>query len=562
MPNFRERYLNHDEITRVVRGWAEAYPGIVRLESIGLTPEGRDIWFLTIGPEPDRLRPAAWVDGNMHAMEVCGSSVALAIAEDAISLHLDRTKSILGLPAAAANVVREVLFYVVPRMSPDGAEAVLQTGRPVRSTPRLERHNRLHPRWVSKDIDGDGKIRLMRVEDPSGELATYPEIPGLLLPRELGDPAPFYKVYLEGEIANFDGHNVPSPVFLDDNDLDFNRNFPFEWAPTNKQVGAGRFPLSAPETRAIAEAAEARPHLFAWLNLHTFGGVFIRPLGDKPDTKMNPEDLALYRQLGEWAEELTSYPMVSGFEEFTYEPDTPIRGDLTEFAYHQLGCLAYVVELWDLFAQVGLERKRRFVDNYTHLSRGDLIKIAEWDRDTNRGRILGKWEAFDHPQLGRVEIGGPDPRVGMWNPPFEKLGEVCERHSAHFLRVAALAPRLSLRASREVGSACIRVEIANLGYLPTNILASAAALHHNEPLHLSFDARGCELVEPRSGSIKVGHLRGWGRGLGTGIGANYYLRTEGTTGRRSVAVTVKGHGTLTIRAGSCRVGFVERTIEV
>jgi len=36
---------------------------------------------------PDRTRAAAWVDGNMHAVEVCGSSVALAIAEDVIALH-------------------------------------------------------------------------------------------------------------------------------------------------------------------------------------------------------------------------------------------------------------------------------------------------------------------------------------------------------------------------------------------------------------------------------------------------------------------------------------------
>ena len=91
---------------------------------------------------------------------------------------------------------------------------------------------------------------------------------------------------------------------------------------------------------------------------------------------MNQEDLALYRQLGAWAEELTGYPMVSGCEEFLYEPDTPLHGDLTDYAYHQRGAVAYVVELWDLFKQVGFERKKRFVDNYTQLTRADMLKIA------------------------------------------------------------------------------------------------------------------------------------------------------------------------------------------
>ena len=38
---------------------------------------------VSIGPDLDRTRPAVWVDGNVHAAELVGSSVALAIAEDA-----------------------------------------------------------------------------------------------------------------------------------------------------------------------------------------------------------------------------------------------------------------------------------------------------------------------------------------------------------------------------------------------------------------------------------------------------------------------------------------------
>src|SRR5699024_5818371 len=108
--------------------WAEHFPELVRLVSIGKSGEGRDLWQLVIGPESDRVRPSVWIDGNMHASELAGSSAALAIAEDVIALHLDPNAPIHALPDHVREVVREVVFYVMPRMSPDGAEAVLRSG--------------------------------------------------------------------------------------------------------------------------------------------------------------------------------------------------------------------------------------------------------------------------------------------------------------------------------------------------------------------------------------------------------------------------------------------------
>ena len=78
---FRERFLTHDEITAQLEQWSDAFPDLVRTESIGTTPEGRSIWMLIVGKEPERARPAVWVDANMHAGELSGTSVALAIAE-------------------------------------------------------------------------------------------------------------------------------------------------------------------------------------------------------------------------------------------------------------------------------------------------------------------------------------------------------------------------------------------------------------------------------------------------------------------------------------------------
>ena len=111
------------------------------------------------------------------------------------------------------------------------------------------------------------------------ELVEAREFPGLLVERTLDDDGPFYKLYPEGRIEHFDGKRIPSPFFLGDNPIDLNRNFPWGWAPGHEQIGAGPYAASEPETRGVVEFATAHPEIFAWLDLHTFGGVAIRPLG-------------------------------------------------------------------------------------------------------------------------------------------------------------------------------------------------------------------------------------------------------------------------------------------
>ena len=120
------------------------------------------------------------------------------------------------------------------------------------------------------------------------------------------------------------------------------------------------------------------------------------------------------------------------------------------------------------------------------------------------------------------------------------------RNAAHYLRAAALAPAVALDAvetatlSPELTR--VTVTVANHGYLPTYVLASARALTHNEPLWADVRCTGCELADPDLAHREIGHLDGWGRGLFDGSGALYYTRTRGTTGARTLSWVVRGRG--------------------
>ncbi len=564
MSPFRERYLGYDELTRVVRAWADEHPSLVRLSSLATTPEGRELWLLTIGPEPDRIRPSAWVDGNMHASEVAGSSVALAIAEDVLLAHA-RGGDLAGLPAHLADLIRrDVLFYILPRMCPDGAERMLTLGAYVRSNPRDGRLGHSAPFWRAGDADGDGRARLMRREDAAGDFVASAEVPGLLLPRRREDTGPFYAVYPEGFIENWDGFTVPADGYLSNTETDMNRNFPYEWAPEPRQLGAGAFATSEPESRAVAAFASRHPEIFAWLNLHCYGGCYIRPAGDAPDKKMNQEDLALFRQIGEWTLEHTGYPMVSGFEEFTYEPDKPLRGELSAFAYVQRGAVSMVCELWDFWKQAGLTVHRPFVHNYARRTREDITRIGRWDRDANGGRVVGAWRPFVHPQLGPVEIGGYDPRFGIWNPPEARLAEVCAAHARVFLRVAALAPRVRVEGARAepLGGGLSRVSatVENLGYLPTYVLSSAKALAWNDPVRARLVPGEGVTLAGGDATLVVGHLEGWGSHEGADTPS--FARSDTAPVRRPVSWVVRGAGRVEIHASSARVGSVRASVEV
>ncbi|MBC7993347.1 MAG: carboxypeptidase, partial [Rhizobacter sp.] len=78
-PRF-DTFYKYDALTRLLFDYADAYPTLVQVASIGKSHEGRDIWVATVthtatGPAEDK--PAFWLDGNIHAAELTASTACL-----------------------------------------------------------------------------------------------------------------------------------------------------------------------------------------------------------------------------------------------------------------------------------------------------------------------------------------------------------------------------------------------------------------------------------------------------------------------------------------------------
>jgi Zinc carboxypeptidase len=551
---FLRNYLRYEDLTRIVTRWAEQHPEFVRLRSIAQTHAGRDVWMLELGKEPDRLRPAIWIDGNMHSAELLGTNGALDVARVLIELHEGRLNASKYFSQIVLERALDCLYYIVPSMSPDGAEGVLNAGRLSRSAPRQRRGEHGPAHWIRSDLDGDGRILQLRLRHPSGEFVEHPAYSHVLVPRTVTDDGPFYKVLPEGYIDGFDGKHIPAPHALSDNDSDFNRNFAFEWSGDGD--GAGAFPGWEPETRAIMELATRSPHIFAWLNLHTFGGIFIRPPFSEPDKHLSRKDLLVYEDIAQLAATYTGMSTVSAFADMTPVSTRPMRGTLAAWAYGERGCLSWAVELWDLFAAAGLSKKKPFFRNYAIQRREEWSLLVEWDAAQNGRRIFNAWRPFPHPQLGDVEIGGIDPVRGLLNPPEKMIIPICTGFSSFALILASLAPCLKIDISTKAISSRfteLHLSAVNSGYLPTYITVNSLRRIWNHGIKIQLRTSGCELVSGLS-VVELGHLGGWGRGADEEANGPFFQQSQGGDDI-SVDWVIEGSGDVEVEIGSPRLGW-------
>jgi len=507
-----DHYVTNDELEKTLRRWAKKHPRLCELSQIGKSHEQRPIWLLTLSNRESgdaAEKPAVWVDGNLHATELAGTSVAMHLAHTLLNGY--------AKDARITRLLDTTTFYIVPRANPDGAAAALSTPpRLVRSGTRpypfTEKDDGLH----EEDIDGDGRILQMRIPDPHGDWKISSLDPRLMekrAPDEHGGC--YYRLLPEGRIKNFDGYLIHHARPLAG--LDFNRNFPFEWRPEGEQSGAGPYPASEPETRALTDFVATHLNINVAITFHTFSRVILRPYSTRPDDAMEVTDLWVYKRIGEIGTRLTGYRCVSTFHDFKYHPKEITTGAFDDWMYDQFGVFAFTIELWDLPTQAGI-KERKFIEWWREHPHQEDAQILHWADEHVPGSYVD-WYPFEHPQLGRVELGGWDMMYTWRNPPPALLNTEVSGQTPFILALAEMLPRLHLHTFKATplgnGQYHLDFVVENSGFFPTCTSAQGKKKQAVRAVRVELKLpQGAELVNGKH-KMELGYLEGRSADLST-----------------------------------------------
>jgi murein tripeptide amidase MpaA len=547
-----DRYYPFRDLTERLQALVSAYPQLLQLDSIGKSYEGRDVWCVTatnIATGPAFEKPAFWCDGNIHATEVSASSACLYL--------LHKLAIQYGHDEQVTRALNTRVFYVVPRVNPDGAELYF-AGRPryIRSSTRAYPYDEEPLEGLQQeDVDGDGRILQMRIEDPNGPWKRHPEHPRLMVRRDpVETGGPYYRILPEGTLENWDG--VTLTVKSRKEGLDLNRNFPAYWRQEGEQHGAGPFPGSEPEVANLLRFITSHPNITGGLTFHTHSGVLLRPYHSKGDEAFPAEDLWTYQAIGKRGAEITGYPAINGYQDFRdqTEVNVLVTGLFDEWMYEHIGVYGWTVEIWSPQRQAGLSEgldaktkpgSFRVADWYRDHPLEDDLKMIEWSDTKLAGRGYIDWYPFKHPQLGQVELGGWDFQYAFRNPPLQFLENEIAPLADWAIWHALISPRLELHsaAAKPLGQGTYMVQLVvdNTGWLPTYVTKKALEKKAVRGLVAEIQLPAGATLESGKERVEIGQLEG--RAYKS---SSPYGRAEDPTQERAKVEWV-------IRAQSCRI---------
>lgn len=447
------RYYTSGETNAILEAYGRRFPHLTKLYSIGRSFRGADLMLIEVTNQATGAaehKPALYLDGGIHAGELTGSAVALYVLGHLLD-NYDTDPRI-------THLLDTRTIYVRPKFNPDGADLALIHDQSLRSSvhPVDDDGDGVADDDASEDLDGDGWITQMRLPDPAGTWRIDPTDRRIMMRRTEADSGPFYRMISEGVDNDGDGAINEDGI----GGLDMNRNFPRNWELEFKQPGAGEFPLSEPETYATVKFINAHPNITSIVHGHTSGGFVYRLPSASAPALFNATDLALIEELGAYYTATTGRPVRPS----ATHPTEHRYGTLMEWGYQDRGIIGWVPEYSPANAWI------------TDYDRDGTITEAERHRFNDEelaGAYFSPWTAYDHPQLGTVEIGGWHAKFWGQNPPAEFLENECEQQLEWILYLAEQSPLIEAAAPdiEVLGNNRFRVTVTvtNTGFLPTNL---------------------------------------------------------------------------------------------
>jgi hypothetical protein len=470
-----DHYHSVREIEAYLEGAAERHAELATLHEIGRSRGDRRLLALEINNPatgPANEKPGFYLDGNIHGGELLGGEAALHFIETLLDGH--------DTDARVTELVDSTAFYVVPVVNPDGRAISVDTPENHRWNirPFDEDGDGVVDEDPPEDVDGDGRILDLRVQDPRGPWRASAEDPRIMVRRGRGDrEGPFYQIISEGIDNDDDGEFNEDRV----GGVDLNRNFPANWSAA--QFGSGPFPLSEPESWALVNYITARPNIAAVHTYHTSGGLILRfPTLADQEWDFPAADVNDYRAIAADGVEETGYANYAYDKQAIVDLMSPGHGVFNDWASKEFGVTAITTEMWRNGFGEGAAARMRWNDevlggagfiDWTPVEDPTLLDTAR-RLLTASGSLAASGAVPGPGQVQDVvaEIGGWD-RFTVSNPPPHLIAAELERNTRWVLGFAEKLPRVAIvdATSQPVGGAeglfAIQAGIANVGWMPT-----------------------------------------------------------------------------------------------
>ena len=492
-------YLDFDGLTGALRSIVNG-SDLASMRSLGTSHQGREIWLVEIadrsGP-PLEQRPGVLVVGNLSGDHLVGSSLAL-----------ETLRFLVGADASEADLTEHVI-YVVPRLNPDGAEAMFNGPRDGNRLSAIEfdadndgRMNEDGP----EDLNGDGLITVMRVLDPLGAYMVDPDEPRLMKEADAtqGETGT-HTLYWEGIDNDGDG-------FINEDGfggVDLDRHFQHEYPYWERDAGYNM--VGQPEARALMDFVIATRNIAAIVTFgHTdnlvtppgSGGgltdatelelngfadasndeIFSQGLlgtpfqpgspqlrgaqpgsdndpssGQRPVTTVNDADIEYFETVSE------AYKEITGIEEVAINKTA--AGAFFQYGYYHFGVPSFSTQGWAL---PSAEEEEEEEEEETGSDSSDARILSGFDGAGED--VFVPWSTHEHPDFGEVEIGGFRPYM-VTNPNASLLPELGAVHGEFVARLSSMLPRVRI-TSTEVeahggGVFTVTAHVQNTGYFPS-----------------------------------------------------------------------------------------------
>jgi len=421
------RYYDYAQASELLGKLAKAYPKYCRVRSLGKSYGERDMWVMTItdfGAGIEKEKPAFWIDGGIHANEIQSVEVVLYTAWYLLEMHQKSQK--------VGRLLDERVLYLCPMLSPDSRDAHFYKPNSTHSPRSGQRpvdddRDGLVDEDGPDDLNDDGHITQMRIRDENGKYKPHDEFPNLLVRVKDGEKGQYALLGVEGFDNDGDGRvNEDGDGFYDPN-----RDWAWRWQPKYVQRGAYRYPFSILENRLVADFIMAHPNIAGAQTYHNAGGMILRGPASKSD-RLDSADAKVFDVLAEQGTRILPAYRSVALGNKLYEG----CGVEFDWFFQMQGVFAFTNEL---FTSHNLFRE----ENAGGFAQGETAH--RFNKYLLLGEGIVPWQEVEHPQHGKIEVGGMKKNWGR-QPPSFLLEEECHRNMAFTLYHADQMPLVRVQS--------------------------------------------------------------------------------------------------------------------